>query len=191
MSFGADGSVAVRERRELFGGKGADQAVALNQLDREVALSVWSATTGRARTSSHDGIDVSGVVRRVGTRTSLLVDVVTNSGALQEGRLPRTPPPAPRRRWRTRCSTSAAVLTFITAVQPESTGVTAPGQSGAACRGGMGSVEAQRTALAAAAPFIGINPGTASRTAVAEEEVRSLGAQGRHRPVRLAIEAVD
>jgi ribokinase len=54
-------SGTARERREMLGGKGANQAVALAQAER-------------------DGIDTSAVVRRPGARTGLVVDVVDSSG---------------------------------------------------------------------------------------------------------------
>jgi ribokinase len=73
-------STPVRERRETLGGKGANQAVSLAQLGGSAALIGVVGDDGeadrvldRART---DGLDVSGVIRRQGTRTGLIVDVV-------------------------------------------------------------------------------------------------------------------
>jgi ribokinase len=70
----------VRERRELLGGKGANQAVALTQLGTSAALVgvVGDDEVGdRLRDQAHaDGVDVTHVVRRGNTRTGLIVDVV-------------------------------------------------------------------------------------------------------------------
>jgi ribokinase len=74
----------VRSRREMLGGKGANQAVALTQLGVAAAVcgvvgdddaGAW--LIGQA---GRDGIDVSPVVRRRGTRTGLIVDIVTPDG---------------------------------------------------------------------------------------------------------------
>jgi ribokinase len=78
------GSAAVRERREVLGGKGANQAVALAQLglrpelvgvvgDDDVASQVLAQAV-------RDGIGTSRVVRRPGARTGLVVDVVDAGG---------------------------------------------------------------------------------------------------------------
>ncbi|MGI5211722.1 PfkB family carbohydrate kinase [Plantactinospora sp. CA-290183] len=74
----------VRERRELLGGKGANQAVALGQLGaRPVLLAVAGADEvaedllGQAR---RDGIDVSSVVRRAGAPTALIVEALDAEG---------------------------------------------------------------------------------------------------------------
>jgi ribokinase len=79
----AGGSAPVEERHELLGGKGANQAVGLAQLDLPVALvavagadAAGAAVLEQAR---QDGIDTA-AVRRRGT-TALLVDVVEASGA--------------------------------------------------------------------------------------------------------------
>ena len=79
----AGGSVPVEERREVLGGKGANQAVGLAQLGLPVALvgvvgndADGTAVLGQA---AQDGIDTGAVVRR-GT-TALLVDVVDHDGA--------------------------------------------------------------------------------------------------------------
>jgi ribokinase len=80
----AGGSVAVTERREVVGGKGANQAVALAQLGVPVALvgvvgddGPGAAALGQA---AADGIDVSCVVSREGAPTALLVDLVEEGG---------------------------------------------------------------------------------------------------------------
>ncbi|MDO3705356.1 PfkB family carbohydrate kinase [Micromonospora sp. C28SCA-DRY-2] len=76
----AGGSAPVRRRRELLGGKGANQAVALAQLGARVGLlgvvgddEVGERLLARARA---DGVDVGPVVRRAGTRSGLIVDLV-------------------------------------------------------------------------------------------------------------------
>ncbi|PZG00239.1 carbohydrate kinase [Micromonospora deserti] len=73
-------SVPVRRRRELLGGKGANQAVAAAQLGASVGLlgvvgddEVGERLLAQARA---DGIDVGAVLRRPGTPTGLIVDVV-------------------------------------------------------------------------------------------------------------------
>lgn len=69
----------------MLGGKGANQAVALSQLGARAALvgvvgsdpaGAWVLAQAR-----RDGIDVRGVVRRVGARTSLIVEVLAPGGA--------------------------------------------------------------------------------------------------------------
>jgi len=74
----------VRRRRELLGGKGANQAVALAQLGMRPAL---AAVAGDDQTGTRlieqagkDGIDTSAVIRRPGTHSGLIVDVVTPDG---------------------------------------------------------------------------------------------------------------
>ena len=81
---GASGTASVRCRRELLGGKGANQAVGLAQLGVRVGLlgvvgqdEVGDRLLGRARS---DGIDVSPVQRREGTPSALIVDVVDARG---------------------------------------------------------------------------------------------------------------
>ncbi|MGS2615067.1 PfkB family carbohydrate kinase [Micromonospora sp. LZ34] len=76
----AGGSAAVRCRRELLGGKGANQAVGLAQLGARVGLlgvvgddEVGERLLTQARA---DRVDVGTVVRRPGTRTGLIVDLV-------------------------------------------------------------------------------------------------------------------
>ncbi|MBO0806617.1 MAG: DUF2795 domain-containing protein, partial [Nocardiopsaceae bacterium] len=77
-------SSAVRERHEMLGGKGANQAVALAQLDMRTALVAAAGDdpvgTGLLRQAERDGIDVSGTSRRPGTRTGLVVDIVDRDG---------------------------------------------------------------------------------------------------------------
>jgi ribokinase len=82
---GPRGTVPVRRRLEMLGGKGANQAVALSQLGLRAALvgvvgrdRVGSWALARAR---RDGIDVGCVVRRAGARTSLIVEVLAPGGA--------------------------------------------------------------------------------------------------------------
>jgi ribokinase len=77
---GAGGSATVRERVEVLGGKGANQAVALAQLGCRPALvgvvgDDRHADEVLARAAA-DGIDTGAVVRRAGARTGLIVDVV-------------------------------------------------------------------------------------------------------------------
>jgi ribokinase len=79
----AGGSTPVEERRELLGGKGANQAVGLAQLGLPVALvgvvGTDSAGTAVLEQADRDGLGTDAVVRR-GT-TALLVDVVEAAGA--------------------------------------------------------------------------------------------------------------
>src|SRR5436305_8461129 len=70
----------VRQRRELLGGKGANQAVALAQLGAKPRLvavtgddAVGDALLEQARA---DGIDVSAVARRQGVSTGLIVELL-------------------------------------------------------------------------------------------------------------------
>ncbi|MBB2924064.1 PfkB family carbohydrate kinase [Cellulomonas cellasea] len=76
----AGGSADVRHRRELLGGKGANQAVGCRQLGLSVAIVgvVGDDHPGVQvlREAERDGIDVGGVVRRAGATTALLLDVV-------------------------------------------------------------------------------------------------------------------
>jgi ribokinase len=81
---GVFGTDTVRTRREMLGGKGANQAVALAQLGMAVAVCgvVGDDETGdwlfgQAR---RDAVDVSYMVRRRGIRTGLIVDIVTPDG---------------------------------------------------------------------------------------------------------------
>lgn len=77
---GPSATAPVRCRRELLGGKGANQAVGLAQLGARVGLlgvvgedEVGDRLLGRARS---DGIDVAPVVRRPDTPSALIVDLV-------------------------------------------------------------------------------------------------------------------
>ena len=74
----------VRRRRELLGGKGANQAVALAQLGMRPALAAVAgddqAGTRLIEQAGKDGIDTSAVIRRPETRSGLIVDVVTPDG---------------------------------------------------------------------------------------------------------------
>jgi ribokinase len=76
-------SADVRERHEMLGGKGANQAVGLAQLGSHVALVgvVGADGTGEKllAQAKADHIDVSRVVRRPGVQTALIVDVVDDS----------------------------------------------------------------------------------------------------------------
>jgi ribokinase len=80
---GPGNTAAVRARREMLGGKGANQAVALAQLGLTVALVgvVGDDSAGEAalRQAERDGIDISAAVRRDGTATGLIVDIVDRS----------------------------------------------------------------------------------------------------------------
>jgi ribokinase len=77
-------SAAVRQRRELLGGKGANQAVGLAQLGlRPALLGVVGddrAGGGLLAQAGRDGIDVSAVVRRAGAATGLITDLVDRHG---------------------------------------------------------------------------------------------------------------
>ncbi|MFJ7214902.1 PfkB family carbohydrate kinase [Amycolatopsis sp. NPDC098790] len=80
----ADSSAPVTHRKEMLGGKGANQAVALSQLGVAVSL---VGVVGRDRTGDAlraqaraDRIGTSHVVRRPGTETALLIDVVDAHG---------------------------------------------------------------------------------------------------------------
>gem|GEM_PF-618964 len=81
---GSGGSVDVRQRRELLGGKGANIAVSLAQLGVPVALvgvvgdnGVGGDLLAQCR---YDGIDVTAVVQRPESDSALMVDVVTRDG---------------------------------------------------------------------------------------------------------------
>ncbi|MBY3555277.1 carbohydrate kinase [Modestobacter lapidis] len=80
----AGGSAPVRGRREVLGGKGANQAVALVQLGRPAALlGVVGADAAGDQVLAEavaDGLDVSGVARRPGVATALLLDLVETGG---------------------------------------------------------------------------------------------------------------
>ncbi|MFI0353951.1 PfkB family carbohydrate kinase [Actinomadura sp. 9N407] len=77
------GSVPVRTRSEMLGGKGANQAVGLAQLGVRVALAgavgedaVAADLLAQAKA---DGIDTSHVVRRAGATSALIIDIVDGS----------------------------------------------------------------------------------------------------------------
>lgn len=80
----AGGSTDVRHRREVLGGKGANQAVGLRRLAVTAGLVGVVGADGAGEDvlaqAERDGIDVSGVVRRPGAGTALLVDVVEPGG---------------------------------------------------------------------------------------------------------------
>jgi ribokinase len=81
---GPGGSAPATARRELLGGKGANQAVALAQLGVGVALVgvVGDDAAGEEarKQAAGDGIDVSCVAARPGATTALLVDLVEDGG---------------------------------------------------------------------------------------------------------------
>ncbi len=80
----AGGSVDVGRRRELLGGKGANIAVGLAQLDVAVALVgvVGDDLVGEQliAQAARDGLDVSAVRRRESCESALMVDIVTPDG---------------------------------------------------------------------------------------------------------------
>ena len=74
----------VYQRRELLGGKGANQAVGLAQLGLKPAL---AGVVGEDQVSqrllaqaSQDQVDVSAVIRRPGVHTALIVNIVDANG---------------------------------------------------------------------------------------------------------------
>jgi ribokinase len=77
-------SADVCQRREMLGGKGANQAVALAQLGMQPALAgvVGEDWVGQRllAEASRDRVDVSAVVRRSGVRTALVTDIVDAAG---------------------------------------------------------------------------------------------------------------
>ncbi|MBV9094469.1 MAG: bifunctional hydroxymethylpyrimidine kinase/phosphomethylpyrimidine kinase [Streptosporangiaceae bacterium] len=81
---GAGHSAAVRQRREMLGGKGANQAVALAQLGMCPALVgvVGDDRVGQRllEQARQDRVDVSAAIVRAGTATALIADVVDGSG---------------------------------------------------------------------------------------------------------------
>ena len=81
---GASRSADVYQRRELLGGEGANQAVALAQLGMRPALvSVAGEDQVGQRLlaqASQDRVDVSAVIHRPGVRTALIVDIVDATG---------------------------------------------------------------------------------------------------------------
>lgn len=78
------GAAPVHERRELLGGKGANQAVGCRRLGLTAALVGVVGADGPGdevlAQARGDGIDTTGVVRRDGGTTALLVDVVEDDG---------------------------------------------------------------------------------------------------------------
>jgi ribokinase len=74
----------VRERREMLGGKGANQAVAVAQLGLRPALIAVAgddeADSRLLEQAMRDGIDVSAVIIREGTATGLITDIVDAAG---------------------------------------------------------------------------------------------------------------
>jgi ribokinase len=81
---GAAGTTGVLQRREMLGGKGANQAVGLAQLGVPVGLLgvVGDDEVGRQVLvqARSDGIDASSVVCRPNTDTAMIVDVVDQQG---------------------------------------------------------------------------------------------------------------
>jgi ribokinase len=81
---GAGAAAPVRERIEVLGGKGANQAVALAQLGcRPALVGVVGDDRHAAEVCARavaDGIDTRAVVHRAGTATGLIVDVVDGDG---------------------------------------------------------------------------------------------------------------
>jgi ribokinase len=81
---GPGGAAPARERLELLGGKGANQAVGLVQLGLKVCLFgvIGDDRAGREviEQAAADGIDVTSAIRRPGVCTALLLDVVEPGG---------------------------------------------------------------------------------------------------------------
>jgi ribokinase len=81
---GVSRSADVHQRRELLGGKGANQAVGLAQLGMRPALAgvVGEDQVGQRllTQAGQDRVDVSAVARRPGVRTALIVDIVDATG---------------------------------------------------------------------------------------------------------------
>jgi ribokinase len=80
----ANSAIRVRSRREMLGGKGTNQAVALAQLGASAGLLGVVGTDQVAdellEQAQADGVDVSGLIRRVGRVTGLIVDLVDSQG---------------------------------------------------------------------------------------------------------------
>jgi ribokinase len=78
-------SVTVRQRIEVLGGKGANQAIGLLQLGRRPAVvgAVGDDDVAKwlLRSLGDDGVDVRGVVGRGAERTALIVSIVDSQGA--------------------------------------------------------------------------------------------------------------
>jgi ribokinase len=81
---GPGGSVDVDQRRELLGGKGANIGVGLAQLAVPVAVVgvVGDDLVGEELPAQceRDQLDTTAVLRRTGTESALMVDVVTADG---------------------------------------------------------------------------------------------------------------
>ena len=81
---GARQAADVCQRRELLGGKGANQAVALAQLGMRPVMAgvVGEDQIGQRllTQAQHDRVDTSAVIRRPGVRTALIVDIVDGGG---------------------------------------------------------------------------------------------------------------
>jgi ribokinase len=77
-------SADVYQRREMLGGQGAHQAVALAQLGMRPALVgvVGEDQVGQRLLAQADGdrVDTSAVIHRPGARTALIIDIVDASG---------------------------------------------------------------------------------------------------------------
>ncbi|BCJ70082.1 PfkB family carbohydrate kinase [Polymorphospora rubra] len=80
----ANRSVDARLRREMLGGKGANQAVGLAQLGAEPVLLAVTGDDSIAdeliAQAARDGIDVSAVTRRPDTVTGLIVELLDGRG---------------------------------------------------------------------------------------------------------------
>ena len=81
---GPGGTVDIEQRRELLGGKGANIAVGLTQLGVPVAVLgvVGDDLVGEELLAQcvRDRLDTTAVLRRTGTESALMVDVVTADG---------------------------------------------------------------------------------------------------------------
>jgi ribokinase len=81
---GPSRSADVYQRREMLGGKGANQAVSLAQLGMRPALAgvVGDDQIGQRLLvqAGHDRVDTSAVARRPGARTALIIDIVDATG---------------------------------------------------------------------------------------------------------------
>ena len=81
---GPGAAADARDRLEMLGGKGANQAVALAQLGVRPALVAVAGDDdtgdGLLAQARRDGIDVSAVVRREGTASGLIVEVLDAGG---------------------------------------------------------------------------------------------------------------
>lgn len=80
----AGGAADVRTRREMLGGKGANQAVALTQLGIHATLVAVAGDDEVAdnllKQARRDGIDISHVVRRTDGTTALIVEALDAEG---------------------------------------------------------------------------------------------------------------